>query len=160
MPVSVQLILASGLGGGGGSGATLANDESTNASFYPTLSATTTGNFTTATVSTTKLYFNPSTGQLNATIFNSLSDRAMKKDVEVIEQALNSIKQIQGVRFNWVENDKPSYGFIAQDIEPIIPEIVSRNENDTLSLNYDAVIAFLVEAIKELSSRVEQLERS
>jgi len=66
--------------GGGGGGVSITNDTSTNANtYYPMLSTTTSGSLSTANTSSTKLYFNPSTGTLNSTIFNSLSDEKSKK---------------------------------------------------------------------------------
>lgn len=97
-------------------------------------------------------------GTANATIFNSLSDRTLKKDIVEIENAVNIINQLRGVQFAWQDSNLISYGFIAQDIEQVLPEVVNTNDNGIKSLNYDAVIPFLVEAIKNLSARVSKLE--
>jgi hypothetical protein len=68
----------------GPAGATITDDSSTDSSFYPTLSDSTSGSFTAATVSSSKLFFNPSSGTLNATTFNSLSDERTKKNVHTL----------------------------------------------------------------------------
>ena len=136
--------------GGGGGGVTITNDTTTASSLYIPFSATTTGTMSAANVSSTKLYFVPSTGTLNATIYNSLSDRTKKTNINTIENALEKITMLRGVSFNWKDNNKPSYGLIAQEVEQVIPEVVDTNEEGTKTLNYDALIGFIVEAIKEM----------
>ena len=64
---------------------------------------------------------------------------------------LETILKFEGVNFTW-KNDKEEekqYGFIAQNIQEILPELVKTNINDRLSVNYIAMIPILVEAIKE-----------
>ena len=53
---------------------------------------------------------------------------------------------------------KEDYGFIAQDVQKIIPELVRKNENELLSMRHQGIITILVEAIKELEARVKELE--
>jgi hypothetical protein len=139
-----------------GGGATLADDTTTNADYYPTMSFTTSGTFSDATISTTKLYFNPSTGTLNSTVFNTLSDASYKVNVAPINNATDIIKQLEGVGFNWKDNGNKSYGVIAQELEKVIPDLVSGD--DVKSVNYNGLIAFLINAVKEMSDRIEELE--
>ena len=54
---------------------------------------------------------------------------------------------------------KEDYGFIAQDVKKVIPELVRKNENELLSMRHQGVIPILVEAIKELEARVKELEK-
>jgi len=143
----------------GSAGATIATDNATNANtFYPTLSTETTGLLTTATIANTKLYFNPSTGTLNATIFNSLSDETKKTSIASITDALNKVKQLSGVTYNFIDSSEPSAGLIAQQVEKVLPEAVKYNpEQQTFSLNYNGITGLLVEAIKILSDERDQL---
>lgn len=136
-------------GGGGGGGATILTDT-VNATRYVTFANNTTGTFSQANVATS-LTFNPSTGTLSATIFNSTSDINSKQNIKTIENGLNIINSLRGVSFDWKDTGKPSYGLIAQEVEKHVPALVDTDENGKKSLNYDAVIGFLVEAIKELS---------
>lgn len=138
--------------GGAGGGATITNDTSSASSLYVPFTSTTSGTMSTANVSTTKLYFVPSTGTLNSTIFNSLSDVNHKTNINTIGSALDIITSLRGVSFNWKDNNRPSYGLIAQEVEQIIPEIVTTNEDGVKTLNYDALIGFIIEAIKELKN--------
>lgn len=142
----------------GSAGASLADDTTTNATFYVPLATTTTGSYVNAYTSSTKLYYNPATGTLNSTSFNSLSDANLKTNVEPINNSSSIVSQLQGVSFNWVDSGDKAYGLIAQEVEQVIPEVVSTNEFDVKSVNYSAIIAFLIESNKELQKRIEALE--
>jgi hypothetical protein len=132
-----------------GGGATILIDA-VNATRYVTFANNTTGVFSQANVATS-LTFNPSTGTLSATIFNSTSDENKKTNITTIDNALDVVNSLRGVSFNWKDTGRPSYGLVAQEVEKYIPELVDTDEDDNKTLNYDAVIGFLVEAIKELS---------
>ena len=91
------------------------------------------------------------------------SDRRYKKDIEVIPNALDKINTLNGVTFKWKRDDKESAGLIAQDVEKVLPQAVCVKEalktgEEYLALNYDCVVGMLVEAVKELTARVEELE--
>ena len=108
--------------------------------------------------------FNPFTGTLSATDFNSTSDINLKDNIKTIENPIEKILQINGITFNWKESQQPSAGIIAQDVEKVLPEIVRENDN-TKSLNYNGLIGLLVEVVKEqqeqinnLKDRIEKLE--
>jgi len=145
---------------GGGGGVTITNDTTTNSSvFYPMLATVTTGSLSTANVSSTKMTFNPSTGTLSATVFQSLSDVAFKTNIKPINNAGAMVAQLQGVGYDWVDGSGgPQFGLIAQDVEKVIPAIVGSSNNHK-TINYAAVIPFLVEVINELQDRVNVLER-
>ena len=142
-------------------GATLSNDTTTNAStYYPVLSFNqTSGTLSVANTSSTKLYYNPSTGTLNATVFNSLSDSSVKTDVKIITNSVDTINKISGVEFLWKETQQKSAGVIAQELESVIPHLVATDEKGMKSVNYNGIIAYLIQAVKELSSRVNELEQ-
>jgi hypothetical protein len=89
--------------------------------------------------------------------FNLTSDLKLKENVNPIDNPLEVINQIEGVSFTWKETGSKSYGVIAQQIEKVLPELVSKN-NDTLSVSYIPLIAFLIEAIKQQNVRISQLE--
>lgn len=141
-----------------GAGATVANDTATNTSFYPLFTSITSGTVTGTKVSTTKLTFNPSTGTLTATDLNSSSDLTLKENVETVEGALDKINDLRGVKFNWKEDGRVSYGVIAQELENVLPELV--NNADHKTVNYNGIIGVLIEAVKELSQRLDNLENN
>ena len=70
---------------------------------------------------------------------------------------METIDQLRGVSFNWKENGKSSIGVIAQEIEKVLPQLVSDTEIKTV--NYNGIIGVLIEAVKELSSEVEKLKK-
>jgi len=140
------------------SGISITDDTSTNDTRYVPFLTSTSGTATSANVASTKLFFNPSTGTLNATVFNSLSDITLKENLNTIQDPLSFIKSINGVEFNWIDTKQKSAGLVAQDIEKVLPHLVSSN-NGLKSVNYSGLIGYLVETIKELNSRIEKLER-
>jgi hypothetical protein len=145
---------------GGGSGATLtANNTDTQSFFFP-MANTTSGTWSNGVVSNTKLFFIPSTGTLNATIFNSLSDRSSKVEIQILDNALDLVKLIDGVEFKWKDNHHKSAGVIAQEVEKVIPYLVETSESGIKSVNYNGLIGFLVESIKTLSNEIEELKIS
>jgi trimeric autotransporter adhesin len=138
-------------------GATLtANNTDTQSFFFP-MANTTSGTWSNGVVSDAKLFFVPSTGVLSATIFNSLSDEAEKNDIVDVTEALTTVRQLRGVEFNWRDNGEKSSGVIAQELEMILPHLVIERD-DIRSVNYNGIIAYLIEAIKELTDRLENLE--
>ena len=143
-------------------GATISDDNSTNATRYILWEDATSGTATTVGVSSTKLTFNPSTGTINATIFNSTSDERHKKNVSKITNATELIKLLEGVEFEWVDNDKKSSGLIAQWVEKVLPHLVDETKledgTETKTLNYSGLIGYLIESVKELSDRIDILE--
>ena len=95
-------------------------------------------------------------GILTATDINSASDIRLKTNIKPFENTLEKIVQINGVSFNWIENDAKSGGIIAQDVEKVFPELV--NDGDHKTVNYNGLIGVLVESIKELKQEIEDLK--
>jgi len=100
---------------------------------------------------------NPTTTALVCT-----SDATLKKNVATIDRALDSITALRGITFNWNNEDEQvqrHVGFLAQEVEKVLPELVA---TDTMSgkksVNYIGFTPVLVEAIKELATRVSSLE--
>jgi hypothetical protein len=125
--------------------------------FADTVPLSNNGVLTQTFVSNTKLYYNPGTGTLNATNFNSLSDQEFKKNIIHIDNSIEVLQQIDGVEFQWLDSDKKSYGVIAQELEKILPELVEGTTKK--SVNYSGLIAFLINAVKTLDNRVTELEK-
>lgn len=139
-------------------GATLTANNTDSQTFYIPMANATSGSWSNGVISTTKLYFVPSTGTLNATIFNSLSDERFKSNVESISNALETVCKLRGVTFDWKDNGNKSAGIIAQEAESIVPMLVGNNE--IKNVNYDGLVGFLIEAIKELNAKIEKLEKN
>jgi hypothetical protein len=88
------------------------------------------------------------------------SDGRMKKNITTIDQALDKVQNLRGVNFEWKETEHHEeglqMGFIAQEVEEVIPEVVS-NGGDSYSMQYSPLTALLVEAVKEQQQIIEEL---
>jgi hypothetical protein len=103
----------------------------------------------------------PSTGVFCTGPFTQASDASLKGDIQTIIGSLDKIKNLNGVSFTWNsdETKRKSLGFIAQDVQKVIPEIVKEVPSEgKLGLEYTSIIPVLVNAIKELEARVAALE--
>jgi hypothetical protein len=135
-------------------GTSLNNDVATNVTQYLGMSRNTTGAWDAAYIATTKLYFNPSTGTLNSTDYNSLSDLRLKENVLSITNAISILDKVRPVEFSWKEDGRKAFGVIAQELEEVLPQMVATNsDNDIKSVSYTQLIPVLVQAIKELKER-------
>ncbi len=87
-----------------------------------------------------------------------VSDQRLKEEIKPLESALDKVLALEGVSFvmKGDENKRVEIGVIAQQVEPIIPEVVhtAQNEQKTKSVNYIGFIGYLIEAIKELREYV------
>ena len=95
------------------------------------------------------------TGVVTATDFNSASDINLKTNIQVINDPLGKISQINGVTFDWKENNKSSVGVIAQEVEKVLPELIGGNGPKTV--NYNGIIGLLVECIKDQQKQIDEL---
>jgi hypothetical protein len=91
------------------------------------------------------------------------SDITIKTDIVPIKSALAKISKINGYRYKNLLADKYDCGIIAQEIEKILPELVTLStttfgDTPLKTVNYNGIVALLVSAVKELQSRVEALE--
>jgi len=108
------------------------------------------------------------TGRIDATndiVAFSSSDKRFKNNLKPIEKALEKIEEVGGYEFDWNEQLKSEHGYeghdigvIAQEIEAIAPELVQTRENGYKAVKYDKIIPILIQAIKELSAKVKELE--
>lgn len=123
---------------------------------------TTNGNTTTNSISV---------GNVDATLLRSTgdiiafysSDENLKDNIISIKDATQKIKQIGGYEFDW--NDKQNVyeghdvGVIAQEVEKVLPEVVQTRKDGYKAVKYEKLVPLLIESIKELTQRVEELER-
>ncbi len=139
-------------------GLTVADDTSSNATRYLIFTNATSGSVSTANTSSSKLYFNPSTGDLTAGgSITALSDRTLKNNITTITGAVDKVNNLRGVEFDWIESGGHGIGMIAQEVEDIIPEVVLTHKG-LKSVAYGNLIAVLIEAIKDQDKRIKLLE--
>jgi len=90
---------------------------------------------------------------------NSTSDERLKKNIKPIDNALSDICQLEGVTFDWRDTGTQGQGFIAQQVEPIIPDVVNTDQDTGMkSINYVGLIGHLVEAIKTQQTQIDDLK--
>ena len=90
---------------------------------------------------------------------NSTSDERLKKNIKPIDNALADICQLEGVTFDWRDTGTQGQGFIAQQVEPIIPDVVNTDQDTGMkSINYVGLIGHLVEAIKTQQTQIYDLK--
>jgi hypothetical protein len=93
------------------------------------------------------------------------SDIRLKENIHPILHALEKVKSISGNTYNWkagfdeIHSHKGNdIGVIAQEIEAVLPQIVTNRDNGYKAVQYEKIIPLLVEAIKELSAKIDRLE--
>lgn len=96
-------------------------------------------------------------GQFQASVVRSVSDVRKKRNLVKIENALEKIDHITGFTYELIDSNMPSAGLISQDVEKILPEAVSTDPDDTKHLDYNATLALLVNAVKELKQEVREM---
>jgi Chaperone of endosialidase len=118
--------------------------------------------------STTKEFAVSNTGQIYAqfTSITSLSDRRAKENIKPIQYGLEEVTKLNPVTFNFIAHPElaPTYGFIAQDVQPILPELVAEEKDNKakdgtpyLTLKMGDMLPILVKAIQEQQTLIESL---
>lgn len=103
-------------------------------------------------------------GTITASDFITSSDRRLKTNITPLEKSLDKVMKLNGVTFNWDKSVRPNastslqYGFIAQEIEKVIPELVSEGSDGYKTVNYMGVIPVLTQAMQEQQQEIEQLK--
>ena len=105
--------------------------------------------------------------------YGSPSDKRLKENIKTIDSALEKVMKLKGVTFDWKDKEdildkegkpikikkwKHDVGFIAQDVQKVIPELVRENDNGMLSMRHQGIAPILLEAIKELKAEIEKLK--
>lgn len=95
------------------------------------------------------------TGDVSAANFNTTSDARLKTNIEDIASALNKVKRLRGVHFTM--NGKDQVGVIAQEVEEVVPELVTDTPSGYKTVAYGNTVGLLIEAIKEQDKKIEAL---
>jgi hypothetical protein len=99
--------------------------------------------------------------------FNDTSDVALKENIQTISSGLSIVNTLNPITFDWKDESKGSNsGFIAQEVEEVLPNDVSGEDFDISvedssigkSINVTGIVAHLTKAVQELSAKVEALE--
>ena len=89
---------------------------------------------------------------------NSLSDVRLKENIETVENGLDLVSQLRGVRYNKIDEEDRKIGVIAQEVEEVLPEVVKTNGEGMKSVDYGKMVGVLIEAIKELKQEIDELK--
>jgi hypothetical protein len=142
-------------------GSVILSDQTSSATtHYPLITTATSGNVTSANTSSTKFTFQPSTGTLSSTIFNETSSITLKENFNPITDALEKILNLTGWIYDRKDgSQKSEAGLIAEDVNKVIPNIVSKDANgNPVGINYTRLSAYLIEAVKTLKQEINELK--
>lgn len=98
--------------------------------------------------------------------YTTVSDDRLKTNVEPVTHGLDIVNQLNPVYYDWDRSnpkatsfeDKHQVGFIAQEVEKVLPEVVNKGEDGYRSLEYGKMIAVVVDAVKSLYQRILGIE--
>ncbi|HNO26126.1 MAG TPA: tail fiber domain-containing protein, partial [Leptospiraceae bacterium] len=113
--------------------------------------------FATDSTATTVFYTrDDGVGYLKAASWTYGSDKKMKKNIRYLDNDLDKILKLRPAKFDYIQGSKNQIGFIAQDVQEVIPEAVEPindgNGSDLLGLKSEFIVPYLVNAVKELKS--------
>ncbi len=86
------------------------------------------------------------------------SDLRLKKNINTIQNPLSIVNKLRGVNFQWKDSNEQDIGLIAQDVEGILPEVVT-DKGGYKAIEYSNIVAILIEAIKEQQKQIYRLEQ-
>jgi len=101
-------------------------------------------------------------GQGRANAWKTYSSQRWKSNVKTIDHAMDKIRSLRGVSFDWRDQGTHDIGMVAEEVGRVIPEVVDYEANgtDASALAYDRLVAVLVEALKEQDARIAELEQT
>ena len=98
----------------------------------------------------------------NITAYGSVSDRTRKENIVKIDGALDKVSKISGYTFNYIGDDTPMTGVIAQELEEVLPQVVYETElldgTTSKAVRHGNIVGLLIEAIKELKAEIDVLK--
>jgi hypothetical protein len=105
---------------------------------------------------------------INDVVAFASSDKRLKENVKPLDNALDKINKINGIEFDWIDgkdkhgnsvhgNKGHDVGVIAQEIEEVLPEVVTTRDNGYKAVKYEKIVPLLIQAIKEQQKQIEEL---
>ena len=102
------------------------------------------------------------TGAVKANSFISYSSKEYKKNISPLMNPMQIVEKLNGVSFEWKDSGRRDYGFIAEDVGEVLPGIVAwgRDKKSAQGIEYQKIISFLVEALKQQNQDIKSLHKS
>ena len=101
-----------------------------------------------------------------ANAFVTSSDERLKKNIININDALDRIGNLRGVFYEWRTDEHPEkmkgkeVGVIAQDFLTVLPEVLAKDKNDYYMVDYTRVVGLLIEAVKEMNTKINKQDNT
>jgi hypothetical protein len=111
------------------------------------------GSSVTATGATINCYALIASGDISLS-----SDERIKEDIRTIDDATGIVEQLRGVSYVRKDTGKLGIGVVAQEVEKVLPQLVATDANGMKSVAYANMVGVLIQAVKELSARIDELE--
>lgn len=109
------------------------------------------------TVTSGDITCSSTSSEVKAGSFVTYSDAALKTNVETVDNAMDMIQGLRGVSYDLKANGTREYGFIAQEVNEILPEVVSTS-GDLMGIDYTRITSLLVEAVKTQQAEIIALQ--
>lgn len=103
------------------------------------------------------LYIN-GTGFLNDSGWTYASDRRLKENIEPLSNSLSVIEKLNPVSFDYITGRKNQLGFIAQEVQEVLPGLVEKRPDEMLGLRTDSLLPIAIQAIQEQQKEIEELQ--
>ena len=93
-------------------------------------------------------------GTVEAGSFAAVSDIRLKKNISVINDPMNTLRNIHGVSYKWKHSNSPASGVIAQEVAEAAPECIVKGEDGYLRVDYNSLIGYCIEGIRSLDKKI------
>lgn len=87
------------------------------------------------------------------------SDQSLKTQVQPLTGSTEQVLKLQGSKFAWKQDGREDIGLIAQNVKEVYPQLVHEKEG-LLTVDYEKLVAPLIESVRELNARIEVLEKA
>jgi len=95
-------------------------------------------------------------------VLTQSSDIRLKKNITPLQNSLDKIALLNGYQYNWIDASRGNAlqsGVLAQEVEKQMPELVSTDAEGDKSVNYNGLIPYLIESVKELKQQIQELKK-
>lgn len=99
-------------------------------------------------------------GMIKATAYLTYSSRKYKKNIKSMDKALGKLDNLRAVTFDWKDTGKNDIGFIVEEIEKELPEVIGYDHGIPSSMDYAKMTSFLLQCVKEQQLEIKELKRN